>query len=337
MKAYKLLAVNDLRYTDCEIPEVPDGWALVEVKAAGICSSDIPRIFKKGTYHFPTIPGHEFSGIVRKVGNKSDKELIGKAVGVFPLIPCRECDSCKSGQYETCENYDYIGSRRDGGFAEYVSVPVWNLIPLNAGISFEAAAMLEPLSVAVHAVKRADIEKGEKAAVIGTGMIGFAAARLIKSLYGAEVCVIGHSEAKRKLAESIGVEYILGNEAKTGGFDTVIEAVGSEEAVNRAVVLTKAGGKTVFMGNPAGDICFTQDNYWRILRKQINVTGTWNSSYEKDKSSDWTDSLEAIASGKIEPEKFITHSFEQQELKKGLDLMLEHKTPYCKVMTLWNR
>ena len=127
MKAYNLHAKNDLRYEEVEYPECPSGWSIVKVRYAGICSSDIPRVFTKGTYHFPTIPGHEFSGVVDKVADKTDEHLVGKKVGIFPLIPCRKCEQCKTGHYEMCSNYDYVGSRRDGGFAEYVAVPVWNL------------------------------------------------------------------------------------------------------------------------------------------------------------------------------------------------------------------
>ena len=97
MKAYALEAVGKLNYIDVQDPQCPQGWALIEVKAAGICSSDIPRIFHKGTYNFPTIPGHEFSGIVRYVGSESDQYWLNKNVGVFPLIPCKECLQCKSG------------------------------------------------------------------------------------------------------------------------------------------------------------------------------------------------------------------------------------------------
>ena len=111
MKAYVLHQIQDLQYDEVLMPDCPSGWAIVKVKAAGICSSDIPRIFSKGTYHFPTIPGHEFSGIVEKVGSIADVDLVGKHVGVFPLIPCKECEQCKQKRYEMCSHYDYIGSR----------------------------------------------------------------------------------------------------------------------------------------------------------------------------------------------------------------------------------
>ena len=176
MRAYELHGVNDLRREDIEKPEIPSGWVLVQVKASGICSSDIPRIFTNGTYHFPTIPGHEFSGVVAAYGEGVPEERVGKRVGIFPLIPCRTCPQCRQKKYEMCEHYDYLGSRRDGGFAEYVAVPDWNLMELPENVSFREAAMLEPLSVALHAVKRSGVKPGDTAAVIGTGMIGFASA-----------------------------------------------------------------------------------------------------------------------------------------------------------------
>ena len=95
MKAYILHAVGDLRYEDIPMPECPSSdWAIVKIKAAGICSSDIPRVFSKGTYHFPTIPGHELAGIIHSVGDKANASWVGRRVGIFPLIPCRQCAQC---------------------------------------------------------------------------------------------------------------------------------------------------------------------------------------------------------------------------------------------------
>ena len=102
MKAYVLNRIGRLDLMDVPEPVLKDGEVLVEVKAAGICGSDIPRIFANGTYHFPTIPGHEFAGVVCKVKDKENEGLIGKRVGVFPLIPCRTCAPCQKRQYEMC-------------------------------------------------------------------------------------------------------------------------------------------------------------------------------------------------------------------------------------------
>ena len=338
MKAYVLHAVNKLQYDDINKPDCPDGWAIVKVKAAGIRSSDIARVFTKGTYHFPTIPGHEFAGIVDSVSSEEDKGLVGKHVGIFPLIPCRECPQCKDKHYEMCAHYDYVGSRRDGGFAEYVAVPVWNLIPLSDAIPFTSAAMLEPLSVALHAAKIADIQKGQSVGVIGTGMIGICAAQWAKWLGADIVDVIGRNEAKRNLVEKAGLNYIIMTEQKENcQFDVVIEAVGNPKSIDLAIQSVSPGGTLVLMGNPSGDISLSQNTYWRILRKQLLLKGTWNSSYDGKNPSDWTEVVEALEKREIKVEHLISHCFDQDNLKEGLDLMFLHKESYCKVMTVWNK
>ena len=333
MKAYSLHQVGDLRYEDVLMPECPDGWAVVKVMAAGICSSDVPRIFTKGTYHFPTIPGHEFSGIVAEVGNDKEKGLIRKHVGVFPLIPCKECEQCKEKHYEMCSHYDYIGSRRNGAFAEYVAVPIWNLIPLKDDIPLSSAAMLEPLSVALHAIKLGGIKEGLRVGIIGTGMIGIAAGLWAKMMRVGSVTIIGRSESKRELVERCGLDYITKSDNE---YDYVLEAVGSPTAISTAIRITRAGGRLVLMGNPSGDIALSQDVYWRILRKQLHICGTWNSAYDGRNPSDWTDAVSALENGAIDVKSLISHSFSQDKLRDGLALMLDKKESYCKVMTFWN-
>jgi len=337
MKAYNLHGIGDLRYEECPLPELREGWCLVKVKSCGICSSDIPRVFTKGTYHFPTIPGHEFSGVVDKVASAENEKWLNKRVGIFPLIPCKECDQCKSGHYETCRNYDYIGSRRDGAYAEYVAVPVWNLIELPESVSFHEAAMLEPLSVALHAAKRADIQTGDSVAVLGTGMIGFAVAQWMKMLGAGKITVIGRSSEKRPIADSMNLNYIATKEEPIEEeFDDVVEAVGTPESVITALSVTASSGHVLLMGNPSGDIDLPQDVYWKILRRQLLVTGTWNSSYESGEPCDWTEAVDAIANKKVQVDALMTHCFPQEDLDKGLELMRNHKESYCKVMTDWN-
>ena len=336
MKAYVLHGVNDLRYEDVPIPECPKGWVIVQVKAAGICSSDIARVFTKGTYHFPTIPGHEFSGVVYSVVDEENQSWEGKRVGVFPLIPCRECPQCKQKQYEMCANYDYLGSRRDGAFAEYVAVPLWNLLPLPNEVPLEVAAMLEPLAVGLHALKKAEIKQTDSVAVIGTGMIGISAAQWAKKYTAGEVVVIGRNEKKRYLVESTGLPYEVHTKAEGKEYDVVLEAVGTPESVDLALNLIRPGGTVVLMGNPSGDILLTQNTYWRILRKQLIVKGTWNSFYDGDNKSDWTEAIEALAMGEVEVKSLISHTFPQERLIDGLQLMRDHKEPYCKIMTTWN-
>lgn len=337
MKAYVLHAVNDFRYDEIEIPECPKGWAIVKVRAAGICSSDIARVFTKGTYHFPTIPGHEFSGEVFSVGDKQDSYLIGKKVGIFPLIPCRKCPQCVEKHYEMCSDYDYVGSRRDGGFAEYVAVPIWNLIEIPATISFTAAAMLEPLSVALHAIKLGGVKKGDNVAIIGTGMIGISAGQWAYKFGARKVTVIGRNETKRNLVEKCGLEYVICTDKhEIDQYDFVLEAVGTPSAVELAVSAATPGGIVLLMGNPSGDILFSQNLYWRVLRKQLVLKGTWNSAYDGINPSDWTDAVKALENNEVNVEPLISHVYPQEKVMEGLKLMYEHTEPYCKVMTIWN-
>ena len=337
MKAYVLHGINDLRYEEVQQPDCPEGWAIVKVKAAGICSSDIPRIFVKGTYHFPTIPGHEFAGIVERVGAPEDEFLIHRHVGVFPLIPCRKCQQCHERHYEMCEHYDYLGSRRDGGFAEYVAVPTWNLVDLDETIPFTHAAMLEPLSVALHAMKIAGVADRSRVGIVGTGMLGICAAQWAKSMGAKQVVVIGRNEQKRSLVHNCGLDYLNSADNDcTGMFDIVLEAVGTPQAIQQAINASAPSGKIVLMGNPASDIVMQQDVYWRILRKQLSISGTWNSSYDGMNPSDWTDAVEALRNGQVIVDPLISHQFEQQQLTDGLDIMMKHNEPFCKVMTVWN-
>ena len=205
MKAYALHGVNDLRYEEVDIPEVKDNEVLVNVQAAGVCGSDIPRIYKTGTYSFPLIPGHEFSGVVEMVGQKVDDKWSGKRVGVFPLIPCCKCIPCKNKRFEMCRHYSYLGSRSDGGFAEYVAVPVWNLIELPESVSFEQAAMMEPMAVAVHAMREADVQSDQTVAVIGLGTIGLLLCMFLVQAGVKNIFVIGNKEFQKQQILALGI------------------------------------------------------------------------------------------------------------------------------------
>ncbi len=165
MKAWVLHNIGNITLDAVTIPRPAAGEVLLKVRAAGICGSDIPRIYDTGAHSMPLIPGHEFAGEVAGVGAGVSDSWIGKRTGVFPLIPCRRCRPCSERRYEMCRGYSYLGSRRDGGFAEYVVVPEWNLIELAANVSYEEAAMSEPMAVAVHAIRRVQPKANETVSV----------------------------------------------------------------------------------------------------------------------------------------------------------------------------
>jgi L-iditol 2-dehydrogenase len=150
MKALVLTRDAVVEYQDVQEPARPGpGWALIRVSHAGVCSSDIHRGFESGAYHYPLIMGHEFSGVVEEPapGGRFPR---GARVIVFPLIPCRRCIPCQTGDFAQCTDYDYLGSRRDGAFAERVWAPDANLFAVPDGVSMRDAALTEPCAVALH-------------------------------------------------------------------------------------------------------------------------------------------------------------------------------------------
>ena len=166
-------------------------------------------------------------------------------------------------------------------------------------------------------------------------MIGIAVAQWARSFGADPVYVVGRNEKKRKLVDPLsGISYTSDVSGLTL-FDHVIEAVGTPEAIAQSIELARPEGIVLFMGNPSGDILLKQEVYWKILRKQLYVTGTWNSSYDGEEASDWTEVTDALRQGMINAEGLISHRFPKDHLFEGLQLMKEHKEPYCKVMIDW--
>lgn len=346
MKAWVLHGINDLRFEEVNTPIIGENEVLLAVKAVGICGSDIPRVFYTGTYSYPLIPGHEFAGQVAVVGSAADGGWQGKRVGVFPLIPCYDCLPCKKGQYEMCRHYSYLGSRCHGGFAEYVAVPEKNLIALPEGVSFEEAAMLEPMSVAVHAMRRIAPASEECIVVCGLGTIGLFLLMFLLEAGHQNIFVIGNKEFQRRMAVKLGLpeasfcdgrtqdaEAWLAQRTDGRGADVFFECVGRNETVEQAVRMTGPGGRIMLVGNPASDMTLPKNVYWKILRNQLTVLGTWNSSFTHSPEDDWHYVLERLGDGRIAPAQMITHRIPLEELDRGLAVMRDKKEEYGKVMT----
>lgn len=353
MKAWVLHGINDLKMETVEKPKPASGEVLVSVKAAGICGSDIPRIFRTGTYSYPLIPGHEFSGVVAKTGDNVDIGWQGQRVGIFPLIPCHLCLPCQRGQYEMCRNYGYLGSRQNGGFAEYAPVPVQNLIKLPDGVSFEEAAMLEPMAVAIHAIRRARPLAGDTIAICGLGTIGLLILMFLlekkkeKSQNTGRILVIGNKEFQKQTVLRMGIsedcycdskkedaEKWLMDKTDGTGANLFFECVGKNETLVQAVCGTSPGGKVVLVGNPCSDMALEKQVYWKILRNQLEIIGTWNSSFTKEAGDDWHYALERAEQKKTAPAKLITHKFALDELNKGLHIMRDRTEDYIKIMSV---
>lgn len=340
MRAYVLDGVNELNFKEVKLRPLEPGEALVEVHAAGICGSDIPRIFTNGTYHFPTIPGHEFAGKVISVAEEKDATWVGIRVGVFPLIPCKECEPCKKKQYEMCQNYNYLGSRCDGGFAEQVIVPVWNLMELPDSISYEEAAMFEPAAVALHAVRQLDLSrvgKDTKVILFGLGTIGGLITQWLSSMGVEKLIAIGHHDEQKLLMmqnANLGYEYVDDDAfvLVENKYDLVIDCIGSSASLKKSLMAATQGGQLLIVGNPSADVAIDRDIYWKLLRKQLRITGTWNSSFTHDAEDDWHQVAEHVVKGDLKLKNLITHNFAFEELEKGLEIMRDKKEFYNKIM-----
>ena len=358
MKAYVLQNIGDIKLKDVPNPVPAEKEVLVKIKACGICGSDIPRIFRDGTHKMPLIPGHEFSGEVAALGKGVDRHLLHKRVGIFPLIPCRECVACRLEKYELCRNYSYLGSRRDGGFAEYASVPAKNLIELPDTVSFEAAAMLEPMAVAVHAMRRTKPRTEDKIAVCGLGTIGSLLVMFLKEAGFKHIFVIGNKEFQKATVLKTGVSedcffdsgqlrdacpkdrnrgvgLWLMEKTDGMGADVFFECVGRNETIINALDLTAVSGKVCLVGNPFSDIEVPRDTYWKILRNQLTVTGTWNSSFTGKADDDWHYALEKLSDGRVMPQKLITQKLSLKELGDGLRIMRDKTEDYIKIMGVY--
>lgn len=342
MRACVLHGVGDLRCEDVAVPRPGPGQVLVRVTACGVCGSDVPRIFAKGTYRFPTIPGHEFAGEIVTVGPDADASLIGKRVTVYPLIPCRKCAACAIGAFAMCEDYDYLGSRCDGAFAEYVCAPAWNVVAVPDTVSFEEAAMTEPAAVAAHALRQGTFSGDDSVLVFGAGPIGLLLAQWARAWGAARVLLADVDRRKLDFARTLGFDRLFdastgdpaawAREQTGGGADLVIEGSGASPALEQAPMAAKVFGRVVLLGNPLGEMRLSQTAYWAILRKELTVRGTWNSSFSDLPRNEWKLTLDSMASGKIDVRPLITHRVRLDELPGAL-AMLRDKTPFSnKVM-----
>ncbi len=374
MKAQVLFGIGNIKYTDVEKPVPKEGEALVRIIRCGICGSDIPRVFKTGAHNMPLIPGHEMAGIVEQCDSRP--ELVGKRVGVFPLIPCKKCRQCLSNHYEMCENYNYMGSRCDGGFAEYLCAPVWNLLPLPDSVSDDEAAMLEPMSVAVHAMREVGLLRTEKSAfcgepgdlgmeknsngesgdwlgssivVCGLGTIGLMVALFLKDAGYQNVFCIGNKDVQKEKLMAMGydsdrfcdVRYAdpkkyIKDKTDGNGADYYFECIGRSESYAQAVECTAPLGHVMLVGNPASDMELKREVYWKILRNQMLLKGTWNSSFYgiDELGDDWRYVLGRLSGweNSFRPAQLITHRFELSELQNGLDIMKRKSEEYVKIM-----
>ena len=324
-------------YKKVPMPECGDNDIIVQTKVSGICSTDVVRSMKTGFYKYPIIPGHEFCGIVVKKGKNVINVEIDDHVVLYPLIPCRKCAPCLKGMFNLCDSYDFLGSRRDGGHAEYVKCPAETAVKVPKGVSFEEASMTEPTAVTLRANKIAG--KAETVAVMGLGPIGLMTAQWAKVLGAKKVVGVDRNEHKFRVAKMLGVDHCVDTREKEPymsinelteniGADVVFECSGSDELQIQSVMSAAKGGKVVVLGNPTKSFLLDQNAYSRILRRELSILGSWSSMIH---NKGWEESLIAIKEKKIDPVPVITHGFHLSEAKQVFEDMHFKRFEFSKV------
>jgi threonine dehydrogenase-like Zn-dependent dehydrogenase len=325
MKALVLERDKVLRVADVPDPVRPGpGWARIRVAFSGICNSDIHRGFGGGAYRYPLVMGHEFSGLVEEpaVGGKVPR---GARVTVFPLIPCRRCVPCQTGDFAQCTDYDYLGSRRDGAFAEAVWAPDENLFVLPEATGLRDAALTEPCAVALHGVSKLSIGPGDAGAVFGAGPIGNMAAQWMRLRGCAEVFVVDIDGTKLDLARRMGFRPVNPRDgdpveairAATGGAgaDRIVEAIGLPQTFLQATQAAARFGEVVFLGNIRGTFQVGEKDFSSILRRELTILGTWNSRIVPEGRNEWTTVLTEMGQ-RIDVATLVSHTF---PLEKGVE------------------
>lgn len=236
MKGVLLREVGVVELVELDEPEPAESEVIVEVKAAGICGSDVHSARDGGLLRTPPLViGHEFAGMHD-----------GRRVAVNPMVVCNACTNCTAGRSNLCENRWIIGIQRPGGLASMVAVPRACLVELPDTVPLEAGAMVEPLAVAVHAVELGQIQSGNSVAILGAGTIGLMIAHLCSEL-SIDVSVADPNRHRLGVAEAIGVTTAA--EVLAGSFDIVFDAVGSVETHRLSMEHLRAGGMAVWVGN----------------------------------------------------------------------------------------
>ncbi len=295
MKALLLTAPSKLEFVDFPAATPADDEVLVRIHACGICGSDIHGWDgSTGRRQPPLIMGHEASGEIAAIGPRVQKWRAGDRVTFDSTIYCGVCRFCRSGQINLCENRRVVGVspteyKQHGAFAEYVVVPERILYRLPDALPFDQAAMIEPVSIAVHAVQRIKIAATDTAVVVGSGMIGLLVIQALRWAGAKRIIAVDLAENRLALARQLGATDAL-NPATTDvaaevtrlteglGADVAFEVVGVTPTVNLALAVLKRGGSCVLVGNLSPK---TQDfPLQAVVTKELTVTGTCSSAGE---------------------------------------------------------
>ena len=328
MKAVVIRKPGDIGIENVDIPDPSPGFARIKVKAAAICATDLEVIDGSIPANYPLIPGHEWSGIVDEVGDKADSGWIGKSVvGSTDVV-------CLSGHQRYCKSFEEIGFKRNGAYAEYAIVPVYGLVEKPDNISFEHAALCEPLGVALGTFKKAKAKFGDTLMIMGAGSIGLCMLAVGKAMGMRRIVVCASSDRRLKTAREMGAYATISTKEKDleaemkkihpEGTSLIIDATGIEECIQSCMRLAKKGGTVMLAGYGRGkNMSIRIDD---IHINNLHVIGAGNNWNMFGKA------IDLMTDGVIDISGFITERLTLDEYEKGIELARTRPDEFIKAV-----
>jgi L-iditol 2-dehydrogenase len=332
MRAAALYGKQDLRVGKVDVPQIDAGEILVQVKGAFVCGTDV-RMYHNGyqgvSEATPLILGHEGSGIVARVGSDVKNFQEGTRVAVAPNVGCGLCDYCVSGNTHLCLQHKALGIHRPGFFAEYVKIPEnfvrqGNIVEIPDTLSFEEAALAEPLACVFNAFEKSKMRPGETVLIIGAGPIGLMHAKMAQTAGVEKIMINDLSRERLDLCRQMDSTYItvdsenlkedIDGLTEGRGVDVCITACPAPQAQQIALELAAINGRIIFFGGLPPDKAHVRLNTNLIHYKQLEVTGTTRQSL-----SQYRRTLRLVASGRINVKDLITSRTALEEIQSALD------------------
>ncbi len=330
MKTFLLYGSKDIRLSEKSIPNLGADQVLVQPKFTGICGSDV-HYFRHG-YCGNFVPkqpfalGHEFSGIIHSVGENVQYLKVGDEVAVDPSMPCRNCKHCHSGHYNLCLSMKYFGSAScdphiDGSMGQFVVTPAANCFVLPSGISLAQASLLEPLCVAMHAVRQAGRIAGSSILITGGGPIGQLILRVVKAFGAYNTTLSDVDEFAREFALKSGANHAVNpldeNAWKSSaGFDIVFEASGVPSALANGLQVVRRGGTVVLVGTLPEQFSIPGN---LIMNRELKILGSFRFA------NVFEDAINLLSAGIINLEGIVTDIFRFEDIPLAMEKALEKK------------
>lgn len=332
MKALILKKPGTICIDNIPLKELGASDVMVKVVASNVCSTDFKRIFEGKSYFYPIVLGHEFSGVVGETGKEVKKIKVGDRVVIVPLILCKKCFFCKSGQYSLCDNYSYIGSRTNGGYSEYAIIPQDNVIIIPKNLSYEDAAFCEPIAVSIHGLLKV-LRPGDKVLVMGAGVIGLLCAKVSQNLGSLSVLVADIKKERLNIARKLEIETVqldpgriaLSDNLRSKNFDIVIEASGNIMGLKNSIDVLRKNGTLLNISLYNSTLDLDKEILNKITRGELNIKGSWNSYSQPFPGIEWQMAINLLNKKLIDPKPLISHRVNLSEADVLLNRIYQTK------------